>query len=174
MKSLFYGIGVVTLAGLAIGGALRPSLAMDRIGGPQITIGDSGRQAYGDAEYQAVSNAYPYGVPDYVTGTDHIDQPGDEIYGLEYGYQDAAWREAASDLPIAEPAGYNAVTLPTYDSEVRYPSLGGGILAGIDRTPVDLGPEVFEPADAPAREMAAFEADHSGPIPYDQAFQTQQ
>lgn len=170
MKSLFYGIAVVTLAGLALGAALRPGLAMDRIGGPQIALADSGRRAYGDAEFQTAANRYPYGVPDYVIGTDNLGADGPDAYDPQPYYREAAWSEARPDLPMTEPAGYSAVTLPTYDAEVRYPSQGGGILAGIDSTPADLGTEVFEPADAPAREMAAFTADRSGPIPYDLAF----
>ncbi|MBX3480281.1 MAG: hypothetical protein KF842_07765 [Caulobacter sp.] len=178
MKSLFHGIAVATLAGLALGAALRPTLAMDRIGGPQIALADTGRRAYGDAEYQSAASRYPNGLPDYVVGTDNLRQASYEVYGPDAAYDDAsyqqvAWAEADEMLP-PEPASYRGVTLPTYDAEVRYPSEGGGILAGIDRAPADLGPEVFEPADAPPREMAAFEADRSGPIPYDQAFQTLQ
>lgn len=178
MKSLFHGIAVATLAGLALGAALRPTLAMDRIGGPQIALADTGRRAYGDAEYQSAASRYPNGLPDYVVGTDNLQQVAYETYGPEAYYQDASYQEdgwsPADDALPPEPAGYSSVTLPTYDAAVRYPSEGGGILAGIDQAPIDLGPEVFEPADAPPREMAAFEADHSGPIPYDQAFQSMQ
>ncbi|MDO9337353.1 MAG: hypothetical protein Q7T61_13200 [Caulobacter sp.] len=161
MKSLFYGIGVATLAGLMVGGVLRPTLAMDRIGGPQIALGDSGRLAYGDAE--AGTSTYPYGVPDYVIGTDHLYQQADYAASNEDYYVDASWRDAAPDLPVAEPASYEPASYQTasYDVTVHYPSQGGGILAGVDTAPADLGPEVFEPADAPPAAMAAFERDEA-------------
>lgn len=160
MKSLFYGIGVATMSGLLIGGVLRPTLAEGRIGGPQIALGDSGRMAYGDAE--AGTSSYPYGVPDYVIGTDHLYQAANYT-ATDDGYVDAGWQEAASDLPITEPASYTPATYQTanYDAVVRYPSQGGGILAGLDEAPADLGPEVFEPADAPPAAMAAFERDET-------------
>ena len=46
---------------------------------------------------------------------------------------------------------------------VHYPSMGGGILAGLgsEAAPADLGPEVFEPADAPPAAMAAFEREQA-------------
>lgn len=158
MKSLFYGIGVATISGLLIGGVLRPALAEGRIGGPQIALGDSGRMAYGDAE--AGTSSYPYGVPDYVIGTDHLYQAANYT-GTDDGYVDAGWQETTPDLPMIEPASYTPAAYQTanYDAVVRYPSEGGGILAGIssDEAPADLGPEVFEPADAPTAAMAAFE-----------------
>lgn len=164
MKSLFYGIGVATLSGLLIGGVLRPTLAEGRIGGPQIALGDTGRVAYGDAE--AGTTSYPYGIPDYVIGTDHLYQPAEYAAGpREEAYVETSWRDAAPDLPIIEPASYTPATYETaaYDAVVRYPSMGGGILAGLgsEAAPADLGPEVFEPADAPAAAMAAFERDEA-------------
>jgi hypothetical protein len=164
MKSLFYGIGVATLSGLLIGGVLRPTLAEGRIGGPQIAIGDSGRLAYGDAE--AGTTSYPYGVPDYVIGTDHLYQPADyAAWRPEDPYVETAWRDAAPDLPVIEPVSYTPATYETaaYDTVVHYPSMGGGILAGLgsETAPADLGPEVFEPADAPPAAMAAFEREQA-------------
>ena len=164
MKSLFYGIGVATLSGLFIGGVLRPTLAEGRIGGPQIAIGDSGRLAYGDAE--AGTTSYPYGVPDYVIGTDHLYQPADyAAWQPGESYVERAWRDAAPDLPVIEPASYTPATYETaaYDTVVHYPSMGGGILAGLgsEAAPADLGPEVFEPADAPPAAMAAFEREQA-------------
>ncbi|WGM39776.1 hypothetical protein [Caulobacter sp. NIBR1757] len=164
MKSLFYGIGAATLAGLCIGGVMRPTIAEGRIGGPQIALGDSGRVAYGDAE--AATTSYPYGIPDYVIGTDNLYQAADYA-ATDEAYVDTAWRDAAPDLPVVEPASYTPATYKTasYDVTVHYPSQGGGILAGIsnDEAPADLGPEVFEPADAPADAMAAFERDEAAP-----------
>ncbi len=162
MKSLFYGIGVATLSGLLIGGVLRPTLAEGRIGGPQIALGDSGRLAYGDAE--AGTSSYPYGIPDYVIGTDHLYQPVSYVASDE-AYIDTAWSHATPDLSMVEPASYTPATYQTasYDAAVRYPSQGGGILGGLssDEAPADLGPEVFEPADAPPAAMAAFERDEA-------------
>eukprot|EP01030_Chromulinospumella_sphaerica_P027576 gene27576-27846_t len=103
MKSLCYGIGVATLAGLCIGGLLRPTLAESRIGGPQIAIGDSGRVAYGEAE--TGTNSYPYGLPDYVIGTDNLYQPVGEV-PTDDRWTDTAWRDASPDLPVVEPASY--------------------------------------------------------------------
>ncbi|HYE44561.1 MAG TPA: hypothetical protein VEA44_02185 [Caulobacter sp.] len=160
MKSLFYGIGVATLSGLMLGGALRPELVLDRVGGPQIAIGDSGRSAYGDFDGGTIH--YPYGVPDYVVGTDHLyRQPSFEPLPA---YAEADWRSLPADLPPAEPASYLPESPParTYDAIVHYPSQGGGILAGLDTAPADLGPEVVEPADAPPAAMAAFEAEMGG------------
>jgi hypothetical protein len=153
MKSLFYGIGVATISGLLIGGALRPTLAEGLIGGPQIALGDSGRMAYRDAE--AGTSSYPYGVPDYVIGTDHLYQAA-SYAATDEGYVDAGWPDAAPDLPMIEPASYTPAAYQT-------PSEGGGILAGLsgDEAPADLGPEVFEPADAPPAAMAAFEREEA-------------
>lgn len=159
MKSLFYGIGVATLSGLMLGGALRPEIVMDRIGGPQIALGDTGRIAYGD--YEGGTTHYPNGPPDYVIGTDHLyAQVAYEpaiAYEPEPAYAEADWR-GASDLPAIEPASYTPEPTQTYDAVVHYPSQGGGILAGLDNAPVDLGPEVIEPADAPPAAMAAFQS----------------
>jgi hypothetical protein len=170
MKALFYGISVATLAGLAIGGLLRPvEIAFDaRTGGPQIALADSGRRAYGDAEYQAATNAYPHGLPDYVVGTDNLRPVSYSQYGPEPGYEAYTAQPIASDLPVIEPASYSREVgpMPTYDAatQVRYPSQGGGILAGLEPgEPEDLGPEVFEPADAPPAQMAAFQADQALP-----------
>jgi hypothetical protein len=165
MKSLFYGIAAATLAGLCVGGVLRPTLAEGRIGGPQIALGDSGRLAYGDADYEGTSS-YPYGIPDYVIGTDHLYQPVDYIPTSDaYAYEDTGWRNTAPDLPVIEPASYTpgAYQTASYDVTVHYPTQGGGITAGLgsDRAPADLGPEVFEPADAPPAAMAAFERDEA-------------
>ena len=130
MKSLFYGIGVATISGLLIGGALRPTLAEGLIGGPQIALGDSGRMAYRDAE--AGTSSYPYGVPDYVIGTDHLYQAA-SYAATDEGYVDAGWPDAAPDLPMIEPASYTPAAYQTanHDAVVRYPSEGGGILAGL-------------------------------------------
>lgn len=167
MKSLFYGIATATLAGLCVGGVLRPTLAEGRIGGPQIALGDSGRLAYGDGDYEGTSS-YPYGIPDYVIGTDHLYQPVDYIPTSD-AYADTGWRDAAPDLPMVEPASYASAYQPatyqtaSYDVTVHYPTQGGGITAGLggDAAPADLGPEVFEPADAPPAAMAAFERDEA-------------
>lgn len=163
MKSMFYGIAVATVAGLCVGGVLRPTLAEGRIGGPQIALGDTGRVAYGDAE-AGTSSHYPYGIPDYVIGTDHLYQPVDYVATSD-AYIDTGWQDARPDLPVVEPASYTPATYKTasYDVTVHYPSQGGGILAGLsnDEAPADLGPEVFEPADAPAAAMAAFERDEA-------------
>ncbi len=158
MKSMFYGIGIAAIAGLMVGGGFRPTIAEGRIGGPQIALGDSARVAHGDPE--AATSNYPYGVPDYVIGTDNLYQPADYA-ATDEAYVDTAWRDAHPDLPMVEPASYTPATYQTasYDVTVNYPSQGGGILAGIDTAPADLGPEVFEPADAPPAAMAAFERD---------------
>ena len=100
MKSLFYGIGLATLSGLMLGGALRPDLALDRIGGPQIAIGDSGRSAYGD--FDGGTTHYPYGVPDYVVGTDHLYRQASFDSVPEASYAEADWRSAPVDLPAVE------------------------------------------------------------------------
>lgn len=161
MKSLFYGIGLATLSGLMLGGALRPEIVMDRIGGPQIALGDSGRAAYGD--YEGGTSHYPNGLPDYVVGTDHLyAQASYDAPVYADADADADWGGAPPDMPAIEPASYTPEPLPTYDAVVRFPSQGGGILAGIDTAPADLGPEVVEPADAPPAAMAAFQAGMGG------------
>ena len=80
--------------------------------------------AYGDAE--AGNSSYPYGVPDYVIGTDHLYQAANYT-ATDDGYVDAGWQEAASDLPVTEPASYTPATYQTanYDAVVRYPSQDG-------------------------------------------------
>ena len=145
MKSLFCGIGAATLAGLYIGGVMRPTIAEGRIGGPQITIGYSGRVDDGEAG----TTSYPFGIPDYVIGTDNLYQPADDT-PTEAPYVDMAWRDAPPDLPVVEPASYTPAGYQTasYDVTVHYPSQGGGILAGIG-------------ADAPPAAIAAFERDEA-------------
>lgn len=162
MKSLFYGIGVATLSGIMLGGALRPEIIMDRIGGPQIALGDSGRAAYGD--FDGGTTHYPNGTPDYVIGTDNLYAQVDYATAPETYYAEADWGGASADLPAIEPASYTPepTPTPTYDAVVHYPSQGGGILAGFDAAPADLGPEVIEPADAPPAAMAAFEGEMGG------------
>jgi hypothetical protein len=154
MKTIFYGISLVALAGLAIGGALRPAGGelVERESAPRQEIGFAA-EARGGPEY-AVQTGYRGAIPDYVVGTDNLRGPAVYEAPAE-AYEDyAAYRPVRGvdyDLPLIEPASYEPYE-PVRSERPRYPSEGGGILAGIDPSPAypmgDSG-ELIEPADAP-------------------------
>lgn len=146
----FYGVAVAALAGLMLGGALKPTLA-DRGGpeGPQQLQPASGeRVAFIDSRSSFAS--YPDGLPDYVIGTDWL-QPA-EAPVLEAPpeleepvYEVAAWEPPPPHETYEEPE--------PEPSEPAYPSMGGDILHGLSRPPPP-GPPALEDADLQPAEPA--------------------
>ena len=166
MKTIFYGISLVTLAGLAIGGALRPAGGelVERESAPRQEIGFAA-DARGGPEY-ASGSAYVGTIPDYVIGTDNLRRP-DLYEAPQEAY--AAYtpvRGVDYDLPLIEPASYSREPYePERAERTRYPSEGGGILAGIDPSPVYAmggSEDLIEPADAPASAFTGDEVDAVG------------
>jgi hypothetical protein len=72
VKSLFSGIAMASVAGLLLGGAMKPDLGYgDRPEGPQLFAGWSGvRGETGPFDDGASWAAYGGQIPDYVVGTD--------------------------------------------------------------------------------------------------------
>ena len=140
MKSLFAGIALAAMAGMLMGGAMKPTLdADDRPGGPQMLAGGSGARATGPFDDGMSFAGYNGRVPDYVLGTDM--------------QKAAAWdrgEPAAEDAPVqvaaaetgAQPAAFAG---PTFDAPapepVTYPSMAGGVA---------YAPQAAAPAEPPS------------------------
>lgn len=139
MKALFQGAPYVVAAGLLLGAALQPQLAVsDQPGGPQMLMGVSAPRASDDMSWTA---SYSGPVPDYVLGTDWTRPPA---------YSEAAYTSAPEPdlyLPVddyapppepvfraAEPVTVAAIAAPP-----RYPSEGGEVV--VSHAPVAPEPE---------------------------------
>jgi hypothetical protein len=128
----FYGVAVAAMAGLLLGGAMKPTLR-DREGpvGPQQLGPASGARAEFIDSRSAFSD-YRHGVPDWVIGTDWLrpayPPPLDETLEPETpSYEVASW-DPPPPPTYAEPQ-------PEPAPDPTYPSMGGGILQGIGPAP---------------------------------------
>jgi hypothetical protein len=70
LKTLAQGVSAVAACGLLLGSAMHPELDVgDKPGGPQILLAGGGPRG-APAQSDPGLGAYPYGTPEYVTGTD--------------------------------------------------------------------------------------------------------
>ena len=145
LKKLVSGVGVAAVAGLLLGGAMKPNRRGDeRPEGPQIFAGWSGARSTGPFD-DGLTLAYWQGqIPDHVVGTDWK--------------QSIAWREApqvieadpyadysAFDDDAPEPVQYAMARWEEPPPEpVQFPSLAGGAAYGPDRLDTPPPPPVDE------------------------------
>jgi hypothetical protein len=143
----FYGVAVAALAGLMLGGSMKPVLRVsDGPEGPQMLGPVSGPRAqYIDS--RSSFGGYRYGIPDWVIGTDWLKSPYPQAEEppveepQEDSYEMAAWEQ-----PQVLPAVY-AEPEPE-PAEPTYPSLGGDILHGVGVPPPPEPPAETEPETA--------------------------
>jgi hypothetical protein len=154
VKTLFAGVGMAAVAGLLLGGAMKPNLrGDDRPEGPQMFAGWAGVRSTGPFDPGTSFTAYGDKIPDYVIGTDwqaslyafrddvayEPAPPAD--YRTEIGSEDVPYVEPYQEPPRAEPL---------------YPSLAGGATYASDR--------VAEASPPPApRQRPAADLDDEAP-----------
>jgi len=127
VKILLAGTAVAITAGVLLGGAMRPELAVgDRPAGPQMFASWSGTRSTGPFDPGTTFVSYPNPAPDYLMGTDwkkRMNWPDERAATSAASAQDEEPVEAA---PVEAPT---VVTRAVYDeppaSAHDYPSLGG-------------------------------------------------
>ena len=151
----FYGVAVAAMAGLLLGGAMKPVLRdSDDPEGPQMLGPTSGARAE-VVDNRSAFAAYRYGIPDWVIGSDWLrpaypePEPPPEEPAAE-SYEVAAWEPPepqAADYPEPEPEP--EPTAPVY------PSMGGDILHGVGVVPPPPEPPPADGEDiAPGEPLA--------------------
>lgn len=146
---LYQGIAAAAVAGLLLGGTIKPQLReISGPDGPQMLAGVSGQRVYRDGYGEADLASWTGAPPDYVIGTDWLQPPTyPEVAAYEppaYAYDDYSPDEA----PPAEFAGPPPRELadleapPPYEladlerrQAPRIPSLDGDVLAGVGHPP---------------------------------------
>jgi hypothetical protein len=145
-RKAYLGMSAAALIGLLAGAAMKPVLKVgDGPEGPQLLMPVSPHRApYADDRLAFV--AYPFGLPDFVIGTDWLqpfetyDEPppvSQEPPAEDYAY-------VAYEPPPPPPAREEVAPPPP-----SYPSLGGDILAGVAQPPPadEATPPQPEPAE---------------------------
>ena len=154
LKALFTGVGMAAVAGLLLGGMMKPNLRGDeRPEGPQIFAGWSGVRSTGPFDPGATFADYQGRIPDYVVGTD---------------WQAAlTWRDEIAYEPApAEDYYDNTPPEPPQDdarkrweepprAEPVFPSVSGGVA-------YDVNARVAE-APAPPAPLVAADIDEEAP-----------
>jgi hypothetical protein len=144
----FYGVAVAVIAGLMVGGAMKPTLRdSDDPEGPQ-QLGPKSGERIEFVDSRSSFAAYRYGIPEWVIGTDWLRPANPEPEPMAEEpepafYEVAAWepaepRQVASSEPEPEPA------VPSY------PSMGGDILHGMGAEP----PAPDDASEPPAEPLA--------------------
>lgn len=144
MKPLCQGVAAASLAGLLLGGVLKPELKVaDGPGGPQMLAGISGTRAYPDAQGDVDLTGWSGPVPDYVVGTDSLrrpaypDDPAYEPYDdltTEWLYTEWLYEEPPAD-PVSAPEPLAWEAAADEPAPLSAPSQSGDILAGIGAPP---------------------------------------
>lgn len=129
VKILLAGTAVALTAGVMLGGAMRPELAVgDRPGGPQMFANWSGTRSTGPFDPGTTFVSYPSSAPDYLLGTDSKRR-------MAWPDEQAATSQPATAVEPEAPAVAAPAQAPTvltravYDEPAPatggYPSLGG-------------------------------------------------
>jgi len=134
VRILLAGTAVALSAGVLLGGAMRPELAIgDRPEGPQMFASWSGTRSTGPFDPGTTFVAYPNPAPDYLMGTDWKKRTAwpDERAAVPAA---ATEEEAAETAEVPAPAAAASVlTRAAYDEPAPvahgYPSLSGGATA---------------------------------------------
>lgn len=127
VKALFSGIGMAAVAGLLVGGAMKPDLGMgDRPEGPQIFAGWSGVRSTGPFDPGMTFADYQGQIPDYVIGSDW------KAMTAGHGWKDDIAYEPAPtpnyyEQARAEPEPYPTRWEEPPRKEPLYPSMSGGV-----------------------------------------------
>ncbi len=150
-RRILAGVGVAAVAGLLLGGAMKPDLRADeRPEGPQIFTGWSAARSTGPFD-DGWTLAYRDGqLPQYVTGSDWAPVAWREEPVVEApAFEASAYADSAFDDPQTTPTPTVWEPPP---QRADYPSMTGGVAYGAD--PAHRPAPAFEPvadidADAP-------------------------
>jgi len=139
LRRVFVGAGLAVIAGLAVGGAVRPPLTDNILAPQQEWAGGGSRPAAAARDV----GAYPGQVPDYVIGTNYT-QPPPIVAPQVLAYQERAAPAAYDAADHARTA--EAVAPARWEDEPRpepiYPSQQGNAF-----NPSDLPPAPEPPVD---------------------------
>ncbi len=146
-KSILAGAAVATIAGVMLGGAMRPQLIFDgRPLGPQMMATSGGSRADGPHDNSAAYANYAASIPDYVTGTDYVQASAPRPAAPdrpERPERVQAWRDDAPAPP--QPRTYARTAYDEPRTEVVYPSVYGGAAYEREAPPPPPPPEDDEP-----------------------------
>ncbi|MDB5425773.1 MAG: hypothetical protein JWQ29_3189 [Phenylobacterium sp.] len=128
--AILSGAALAAVAGLMLGGAMRPQLAFDgRPMGPQMFANGGGPRSTGPFDPGGSYAAYGAELPTYVIGTDYAQQ----AYVGAPPIAEERRQIARNDVEPPEPA---PLARPAYDEpplpEIVYPSIAGGRSYGED------------------------------------------
>ena len=124
LAAILAGAAVAAVAGIMLGGAMRPQLIFDgRPNGPQMFANGGGPRSTGPFDPGGSYASYSGNIPTYVIGTDYAQGAYVAAPPIEDGHQPPAAEEAAPSEPAT-------MTRAMYDDAppplVVYPSLAGG------------------------------------------------
>lgn len=147
----FYGVAVAAMAGLMLGGAMKPTL---RDGsdpeGPQM-VGPRSGERVEYVDNRSSFTAYRYGIPDWVIGTDWLARAYPEPAPVAEEPEPASYEVAAWEPPEPQAAAYSEPEPEPEPVEPSFPSMGGDILQGVaapspgEPPPEDVPAEPAEP-----------------------------
>lgn len=124
-KSVLAGAAFAAVAGIMLGGSMRPQLVFDgRPLGPQMMATGGGARANGSFDDSAAYAKYSESIPDYVTGTDYVQA----AYAPQAAPVQQDRRQMAHNDEPAPPAP-TAYARTVYDeprTATVYPSIYGG------------------------------------------------
>lgn len=149
-KSVLAGAALATLAGIMLGGAMRPQLIFDgRPLGPQMMATGGGARANGPFDDSAAYASYSASIPDYVTGTDNVEPTYAQASYVQPAPPARQDREqtARNDEPPQQRAfSYTRTAYDEPRTEIVYPSVYGGSAYEREAPPPPPPPEDDEPA----------------------------
>jgi hypothetical protein len=125
VRALFTGVATAAIAGLLLGGMMKPNLRGDeRPQGPQIFTGWSGERSTGPFDPGMTFADYQGRVPDYVIGTDWQAFAWQD----EVAYEPAPTRDFYEETAAEAPRAYAEMRLEEPPrNEPLYPSISGGV-----------------------------------------------
>jgi len=136
LKRLAMGAAVASLAGLMLGGAMRPNLDEHEATGPRILMGEHVERTL-PAAYDRGVGAYQGELPEYVVGTDWTRPRAVPVMQAD------PLPEEAGETVVYEAAPVLRVASPTYREpapEPLYPSLRGNTPYESDLPPPPAAP----------------------------------
>jgi hypothetical protein len=144
-REAFIGVGVSIVLGLAVGGAVKPTMKeLQHLSGAEMEVADRDDGTVADADPGLAR--YGAHLPSWVLGTDALKASQPYSPPPEAAPQiEQARLDRTSDDSLMTPARYAEPDRP----ETSYPSQGGGILVDRDRPPPHMEdlPEPDDPSD---------------------------
>ncbi|PZQ60934.1 MAG: hypothetical protein DI570_13495 [Phenylobacterium zucineum] len=129
-RTIGIGVAAAAVAGVLLGAALKPTLAVADVGGPQQLLAGGGDR-FQTAAYDQGTATYEGVLPDYVVGTDWVKARQAQVSPAHYAEPalmtrepEVAVYEAPGDLPtrVVPTTPQDELRTPT-----RYPSEAGNV-----------------------------------------------